>query len=810
MHNEKNRILINANQPEEIRVALLEENKLSDLDIEYSGQLQKKSNIYKGKISRIEPSLEAAFVDYGPERHGFLPFKEVVPSLFKFEKSQSIQSLKKALEGREVMVQIEKEERGNKGAALTTYITLPGSYLVLMPNNPGAGGISRRIEGDERREMQDLLSKMEVSENMGLILRTAGVGREFYELQNDLNLLLQQWNAIQKAYNERSAPFLIFQEGDLITRSIRDYLRRDIDEIIIDDKKIYEKIKHYIEQIRPDFVSRITLYQNSIPLFMYFDIEEAVESAFKRKIELPSGATIVIDRTEALVSIDINSGKSTKNEDIEETAVSTNLEAAKEIARQLRVRDLGGLIVIDFIDMNSEDNQRKVENCLRLATKKDRARIQISRISQFGLLEMSRQRLRHSLGKANETLCAQCSGEGTVRTIESLILSLLRSIEKEALKKSTQQIRVEIPVDIATYLINEKRRVIEQIEQRYKTNILVIPNSYWQSPRYKITGLGKNINLQASENASYQMSDKSCTESSLTYNPPSIKPLEIPAVKPLTFAISKNKPKTQLGLLSRLLGMLKDLGKTKTELSKNSLTKEPGSTVVPITNHTHHAPHRYPSERRYSKSNRNNRLRNHRRDDRRDKDGEGENGKENNDAGRQQPHHHNNSNLSSKHRFNKHQQQRYESASHQQNNTHPNKSVVATNNPLEKKMSPNKRRQQTEKNVIKNEHKINSQIIREENVTQTVPKPALHNIEKKAPIPQTQEKLVSNIEKASVTDQVTHTANLHSSSLALSTNTTNTKHPSSPQRRNTRRYGGEPKLRHRTYSHYDHDQKTKN
>lgn len=800
MHNEKNRILINANQPEEIRVALLEENKLSDLDIEYSGQVQKKSNIYKGKISRIEPSLEAAFVDYGPERHGFLPFKEITPAFFKFEKSQSIHSLKKELEGREIMVQIEKEERGNKGAALTTYITLPGSYLVLMPNNPGAGGISRRIEGEERREMQDLLNKMELSANMGLILRTAGVGREFYELQNDLNLLIQQWNAIQKAYNERSAPFLIFQEGDLITRSIRDYLRRDIDEIIIDDKKIYEKIKHYIEQIQPDFVSRITFYQNSIPLFMYFDIEEAVESAFKRKIELPSGATIVIDRTEALVSIDINSGKSTKNEDIEETAVTTNLEAAKEIARQLRVRDLGGLIVIDFIDMNSEENQRKVENCLRLATKKDRARIQISRISQFGLLEMSRQRLRHSLGKANETLCSQCNGEGTVRTIESLILSLLRSIEKEALKKSTQQIRVEIPVDMATYLINEKRHVIEHIEQRYNTTILVIPNPYWQSPHYKITGLGKNSSLQASEKASYQMLDKSCAESSLVYNPPTVKPLEVPAVKPLTFAISKNKPKTQLGLLSRLLGMLKDLGKTKTELNKNPPKKEFSSTS-PIPSH---AQHRHSSERRYAKPNRNNRLRNHRRDDRRD--GEGDTGSEGNSGGQQHRHH--NNNPSAKNRFNKHHQQRYESASHQQNSHHHNKSVSA-DAPTEKKAASNKRRQPVEKNSIRHEQKLNSHIIREENATQTTAKPAPHNMEKKALLPQ-QEKSIANTEKNPVADRVANSPNLSSSSAAsTSTTTTNMNHPSPQRRNNTRRYGGEPKLRHRSYSHYDQDQKTK-
>lgn len=796
MHNEKNRILINANQPGEIRVALLEDNKLSDLDIEYSGQEQKKSNIYKGKISRIEPSLEAAFIGYGAERHGFLPFKEIAPSYFKGRNHES-QSIKHSLKvGQEMMVQIEKEERGDKGAALTTYITLPGSYLVLMPNNPGAGGISRRIEGEERREMQDLMQElmkqMDLSKDMGLILRTAGVGREFPELQNDLHLLIQQWNAIQKAYNERPAPFLIFQEGDLITRSIRDYLRRDIDEIIIDDKKIYEKIKHYIEQIRPDFVSRITLYQNSIPLFMYFDIEEAVESAFKRKIELSSGATIVIDRTEALVSIDINSGRSTKNVDIEETAVATNLEAAKEIAHQLRVRDLGGLIVIDFIDMNSEENQRKVENCLRLATKKDRARIQMGRISAFGLLEMSRQRLRHSLGKANETLCARCNGEGTVRTIESLTLSLLRAIEKEALKKSIQQIRVEIPVDMATYLINEKRPAIQQIEQRYKINLLLIPNPYWQSPQFKITGLGRNINLQASENASYQILDKSCAESPLPYSTPAIKTIETPAVKSLSFAINKNKTKTQLGLLSRLLGMLKDLGKTKVELNKKPLKKE--ITHTPMYPND---PHRHPSERRYSKTNRNNnRMRNPRRDDRdrRDKDGEGS---ENNGNGGQ---HRPNAGKQSHNRYNKHHAQRYESPQQQNNKSTP--AVVST----ERKSLANKRRQPLlEKTVIKPENKLHTQASREENLSI---KPESKIPEKKVIISQQQvEKITPSQEKKKpLADPVTNTANVNASNPTPSTNANN---PSSQRRNTMRRYGGEPKLRHRTYSHYEQDQKTK-
>ena len=800
MHNEKNRILINADQPGEIRVALLEDNKLSDLDIEYTGQEQKKSNIYKGKISRIEPSLEAAFIDYGAERHGFLPFKEIAPTYFK-GKSQQSHAIKYSLKvGQEMMVQIEKEERGNKGAALTTYITLPGSYLVLMPNNPGAGGVSRRIEGDERRQMQDLLSQMDLSADMGLILRTAGVGRELHELENDLNLLIQQWNAIQKAFNERPAPFLIFQEGDLITRSIRDYLRRDIDEIIIDDKKIYEKIKHYIEQIRPDFVSRVTLYQNSIPLFMYFDIEEVVESAFKRKIELPSGGTIVIDRTEALVSIDINSGRSTRNENIEETAVATNLEAAKEIAHQLRIRDLGGLIVIDFIDMNSEENQRKVENCLRIATKKDRARIQIDRISAFGLLQMSRQRLRHSLGKANETLCSRCNGAGSIRTIESLTLSLLRAIEKEALKKLTHTIRVEIPVDMATYLVNEKRQAIQQIEQRYKISLLLIPNPYWPSSEYKIIGLGKNINLQASENASYQMIDKSCETSSLPCNLPNVKPVEIPAVKPLTFAIGKNKTKTRLGLLSRLLCMLKDRGKIKTEINKNPLKKEIAASPA-YTHPNDPQRSRQSSERRYSKTNCNHhRMRNHRRDDsRRDKEGEGS---IENNGGHHHHAHHNGGKTSQNRRHNKqHPQQRYESQQPHQPSAQPSHQSASPTPITEKKPSANKRRHHLEKAAIKPENKITAQAPRVEDLT---PKPIPNTAEKKvAPAQQQVRKITPDLAEKPAVDSVSQTT---ANTLATPSTHSNS---SAPKRRNTRRYGGEPKLRHRTYSHYEQNEKIK-
>lgn len=778
MHNEKNRILINANQPGEIRVALLEANKLSDLDMEYTGQEQKKSNIYKGKISRIEQSLEAAFISYGAERHGFLPFKEIAPSYLK-GKNYDLQSIKHSLKvGQELMVQIEKEERGDKGAALTTYITLPGSYLVLMPNNPGAGGISRRIEGDERREMQDLMHDLieqtELSKNMGLILRTAGVGREFSELKNDLNLLIQQWNAIQKAYHERPAPFLIFQEGDLITRSVRDYLRRDIDEIIVDDKKIHEKIKQYIEQIRPDFVSRISLYQNHIPLFMYFDIEEAVESAFKRKIELPSGATIVIDRTEALVSIDINSGRSTKNEDIEETAVATNLEAAKEIAHQLRVRDLGGLIVIDFIDMNSEENQRKVENCFRLAVKKDRARIQIGRISTFGLLEMSRQRLRHSLGKANETLCSRCNGQGTVRTIESFALFLLRSIEKETLKKSTQHIRVELPVDIATYLFNEKRLALQHIEHQYNVNLLLIPNPYWQSPQYKITSFSKTNNLKTNDAASYQMLDKSHLESSLLHHSPSAKVVEIPAVKPLTFINNKNKT---VGLLGRLLCMLKDFGKIKTDLNK----KQPSKNKI-TTPYSHEA-HKYTSGRRYSKTRHNHNRVRHRRDEKE---------KLNNDSGGNEQHASSHSFKSSHHRYNRYPTQRYESPSA----VKPTPAITT-----EKKSSIHKRKQPL--STKKQDNKINHQQSPQRLEKSIVSSPDLNSRKTAASSQHVVKKSTPAFEEKGSSDPIAQAVISHSNTALSTRSSTN-----SP-RRNTRRYGGEPKLRHRAYSHYER-QKTKN
>lgn len=549
-----NRMLVNATQPEELRVALVSGKMLYDLDIEHAGREQKKANIYKGKISRIEPSLEAVFVEYGAERHGFLPFKEVAPQYFKTAEPLDRTNFREALKvGQELLVQVEKEERGSKGAALTTYISLPGCYLVLMPNNPGAGGISRRIEGDDRNELREIFSTLELPEDMGLIVRTAGVGRNLDELQWDLNVLLKLWSAIKNAFDTRPAPFLIHQESDVVMRSIRDYLRQDIGEIFIDNPEVFEKAKQHIELIRPDFSNRVKLYKDTVPLFSRFQIEHQIESAFQREVRLPSGGAIVIDHTEALVSIDINSGRATKGGDIEETALNTNLEAADEIARQLRLRDLGGLVVIDFIDMAANRNQREVENRLREALKMDRARIQIGRISRFGLLEMSRQRLRPALGESMQALCPRCSGQGILRSVESLSLSIMRIIEEDALKDKTALIQVQVPVEVATYLLNEKRKSITQIEQRHRVNILLIPNPHFETPNYKIVRLRNDeVAGHIEETASYSLVEQP-TEPVINANT-SLQNSEEPAVKNVAIEPSVTKSKT--GLLSRLFNKL--------------------------------------------------------------------------------------------------------------------------------------------------------------------------------------------------------------------------------------------------------------
>ena len=489
------RMLINATQQEELRVALVDGQRLYDLDIESPGHEQKKANIYKGKITRIEPSLEAAFVDYGAERHGFLPLKEIAREYFPANyNSHGRPNIKDVLrEGQEVIVQIDKEERGNKGAALTTFISLAGSYLVLMPNNPRAGGISRRIEGDDRTELKEALASLELPDGMGLIVRTAGVGKSADALQWDLSFRLKHWEAIQKAAENRPAPFLIHQESNVIVRAFRDYLRQDIGEILIDNPKVLELARQHISALgRPDFSSKIKLYTGEIPLFSHYQIESQIESAFQREVRLPSGGSIVIDSTEALTAIDINSARATRGGDIEETAFNTNLEAADEIARQLRLRDLGGLIVIDFIDMTPVRHQRAVENRLREAVRQDRARIQISHISRFGLLEMSRQRLSPSLGESSHHVCPRCSGTGTIRDNESLSLSILRLIEEEALKENTQEVHAIVPVPIASYLLNEKRAAVSAIETRQGgVRCVIVPNDQMETPHYSVLRVRK-------------------------------------------------------------------------------------------------------------------------------------------------------------------------------------------------------------------------------------------------------------------------------------------------------------------------------
>ncbi|HDR2489858.1 TPA: ribonuclease E [Enterobacter bugandensis] len=578
------RMLINATQQEELRVALVDGQRLYDLDIESPGHEQKKANIYKGKITRIEPSLEAAFVDYGAERHGFLPLKEIAREYFPANyNAHGRPNIKDVLrEGQEVIVQIDKEERGNKGAALTTFISLAGSYLVLMPNNPRAGGISRRIEGDDRTELKEALASLELPDGMGLIVRTAGVGKSAEALQWDLSFRLKHWEAIQKAAESRPAPFLIHQESNVIVRAFRDYLRQDIGEILIDNPKVLELARQHIAALgRPDFTSKIKLYTGEIPLFSHYQIESQIESAFQREVRLPSGGSIVIDTTEALTAIDINSARATRGGDIEETAFNTNLEAADEIARQLRLRDLGGLIVIDFIDMTPVRHQRAVENRLREAVRQDRARIQISHISRFGLLEMSRQRLSPSLGESSHHVCPRCSGTGTVRDNESLSLSILRLIEEEALKENTKEVHAIVPVPIASYLLNEKRAAVSAIEARQGgVRCIIVPNDQMETPHYHVLRVRKG---EETSTLSYLLpklheeemalpSDEEPAERKLPEQPalatfimPEAPPeaaLEKPAAKPAAqkpeAAAVKAQP-AQPGLLSRFFGALKKM-----------------------------------------------------------------------------------------------------------------------------------------------------------------------------------------------------------------------------------------------------------
>ena len=528
------RMLINASHSEEVRVAMVDGQNLYDLDIENRTRQQIKSNIYKGKISRVEPSLEAAFVDYGVERHGFLPMKEISKIYFKKGSSPSsrLKIQEVISEGQEVIVQVEKEERGNKGAALTTYISLAGRYLVLMPNNPRAGGISRRIEGDDRTELREAMKGLSIPSGMGIIVRTAGVGRGTEELQWDCNYLLQLWKTINEESQKASAPHFLFQESNVIVRAIRDYLRQDVGEVIVDNEEAYALASAFIGTVMPDFKSKVKYYNEEIPLFNRYQVEAQIETAFQREVKLASGGSIVIDVTEALVSIDINSSRATKGGDIEETAFSTNKQAAEEIARQLRLRDVGGLIVIDFIDMLNTKHQREIELKMRQALEIDRARVQVGKISRFGLLEMSRQRLRPSLEETMSRTCPRCMGQGTIRGTRSLALSILRLIEDEAQKESSREIRVVVPVSIATFLLNEKRNEISNIETRNSIEVTILPDVNLETPHFTVNRI-RNQDDEKSE-FSHELLDnlsKVTDETDISIEGPSDLPK--PAVKTL-------------------------------------------------------------------------------------------------------------------------------------------------------------------------------------------------------------------------------------------------------------------------------------
>ncbi|TAG71645.1 MAG: Rne/Rng family ribonuclease, partial [Burkholderiales bacterium] len=504
------RMLFNATQAEELRVAIVDGQKLIDLDIESASKEQRKSNIYKGTVTRVEPSLEACFVDYGTERNGFLPFKEIARSVVNVDGDMNRNKIADSLRvGQEILVQVEKDERGNKGAALTSFISLAGRYLVLMPNNPRGGGVSRRIEGEERNELRDTMAQLDVPNGMSIIARTAGIGRSAEELQWDLNYLLQLWTAIDGASKSSKAPILIYQESSLVIRAIRDYYTQDIGEILIDTEEIAEQAKGFMGHVMPNVVNRVKLYHDDVPLFSRFQIEHQIESAFSRTVNLPSGGAIVIDHTEALVAIDVNSARATKGADIEATAFNTNLEAAEEVARQLRLRDLGGLVVVDFIDMESSKHQREVEDRLRDAMKLDRARVQIGKISRFGLMELSRQRLKPSLGDSAHLPCPRCHGTGHIRSTESIALHILRIIQEEAMKDNSAQVIAQVPVDVATYLLNEKRFDLQTLETRLKVSVILIPNMHLETPNYTVQRL-KHDELNSSEPlpTSYKMVER--------------------------------------------------------------------------------------------------------------------------------------------------------------------------------------------------------------------------------------------------------------------------------------------------------------
>ena len=603
------RILINATQQEELRVGMVDGQRLYDLDIEIPSQNQKKANIYKGVITRVEPSLEAAFVDFGSARHGFLPFKDISKEYFSDSKNSGERfSVKDQIhEGQQIVVQVEREERGTKGAALTTFMSLAGRYLVLMPNNPRAGGVSRRIEGEDREELRKALSDVEIPEGMGAIVRTAGVGRSSEELQWDLNYLVQIHQAINNAVDTQDKPFLIYQESNVIIRALRDHLREDIGEIIIDDPEVYNDAKKFVETVMPHNAQKLKLYEDTVPLFNRYQIESQIESAFDREVTLPSGGAIVIDHTEAMISIDINSARATKGSDIEETATNTNLEAADEIARQCRIRDLGGLLVIDFIDMMANKHQRDVENRLRDALKIDRARVQIGRISRFGLLEMSRQRLRPSLEESSQIVCPRCTGHGTIRSIESLALGVLRLIEEEALKDKTNTVTAMLPVDVTSFLLNEKRSNIADIESRHRVQVIIIPDPNLETPHFTVDRT-RDEGKEVVQRPSYELIPEQETETDL--HKPATAAAEQPAVKSIS-AMPPAAPQKSVqeeanqGFFTNLLSWF--------STEEEETEEPPKSTNVEKRNNNRSRDdnHRGNNRRSNNRSGGNNRRRNH-------------------------------------------------------------------------------------------------------------------------------------------------------------------------------------------------------
>lgn len=565
------RMLFNATQPEELRVAIVDGQKLIDIDIETLGKEQRKSNIYKAAVTRLEPSLEAAFVDYGAGRHGFLPYKEIASTCFDKNTERSSHRIGELLrEGQELIVQVDKDERGNKGAALTTYISLAGRYLVLMPNNPQGGGISRRVSAEERAELREVINHLQVPDGMSIIARTAGIGRNEEELQWDLNYLVQLWRAIEEAANSESGVFLIYQESSLVIRAIRDYFHAEIGEILIDNPEIYEQAYQFMANVMPANVDRLKLYQDDIPLFSRFQIEHQIETAYSRQVTLPSGGSIVIDHTEALVSIDVNSARAIRGSDIETTALNTNLEAADEIARQLRLRDLGGLVVVDFIDMEVTRNQREVETNLLKALRLDRARVQIGKISRFGLLELSRQRLRPSLGEGNYIPCPRCHGTGHIRGTDSSALHILRIIQEEAMKEQTSMLQVQLPVDVATFLLNEKRSEIYRLEARLKVGIILIPNIYMETPNYTINRL-RHEDVKSTElPPSYGMVEKTTEEITLpstSQEPKAIRPkAAVTGIKPEQPApVPEEKTREQLSFLDKFFSLFRPASSSRIE-----------------------------------------------------------------------------------------------------------------------------------------------------------------------------------------------------------------------------------------------------